>query len=47
MGWKAKRYDVAREMDRLSAGEKAKVINEVNETYMIIKELNDSTQRLV
>ncbi|MDH4233359.1 MAG: hypothetical protein OEW04_15185 [Nitrospirota bacterium] len=46
MGWKAKMYDVARKMDKLSTGEKEKIVNEVNEIHMIIEELNDRVQRL-
>ncbi|MBS1234952.1 MAG: hypothetical protein H6R43_668 [Nitrospirae bacterium] len=45
-GWKAKMYDVARKMDKLSTGEKTKIVNEVNEIHMIIEELTDRVERL-
>jgi len=45
-GWKAKMYDVARKMDKLSTGERAKVVNEMNEMHMIIEQLTDRIERL-
>ena len=45
-GWKAKMYDVARKLDKLSTGDKQKIVNEVNEIHMIIEQLNDRVKRL-
>jgi hypothetical protein len=40
-GWKAKVYDIVRKLDKMSSGDKEKVIPEVNELHMIIEELDD------
>jgi predicted nuclease with TOPRIM domain len=45
-GWKAKMYDVARKLDKMSTGEKEKVFTEVGEIHMIIEELSDRVERL-
>jgi len=40
-GWKAKIYDVVRKLDRVSSGDKQKVVPLVNELHMVIEELTD------
>ena len=45
-GWKAKVYDIVRKLDKLSSGEKEKVVPEVNELHMLIEELDDRVERL-
>ncbi|MDY7031005.1 MAG: hypothetical protein SVY10_03745 [Thermodesulfobacteriota bacterium] len=45
-GWKAKVYDVTRRLDKMSSGDKEKVVPEVNELHMIIEELNDRIEKL-
>jgi predicted nuclease with TOPRIM domain len=45
-GWKAKVYDIVRKLDKMSSGDKAKVVPEVNELHMIIEELDDRIERL-
>jgi len=45
-GWKAKVYDIVRKMDKMSSGDKEKVVPEVNELHMIIEELDDRVERL-
>ncbi|MFH2011201.1 MAG: hypothetical protein ABIJ37_00625 [Pseudomonadota bacterium] len=45
-GWKAKMYDVTRKLDKLSSGDKEKVVHEINELHIIIEELNDRIDKL-
>ncbi|MEW6110336.1 MAG: hypothetical protein AB1632_14390 [Nitrospirota bacterium] len=44
--WKAKMYDIVRKLDKMSTGEKEKVVPEVNELHMFIEELNDRIEKL-
>lgn len=39
-GWQAKVFDVVRKLDRLSTGEKERVVPEIFALHMIIEELN-------
>jgi hypothetical protein len=45
-GWKAKVNDVTRKLDRVSSGDKEKVVPMVNELHMILEELDDRVERL-
>ena len=45
-GWKAKVYDVVRKLDKLSTGDKEKVVPEVNELHIILEELGDRIEKL-
>lgn len=45
-GWKAKVYDVVRKLDKVSSGDKQKVVPQVVELHMIIEELDDRIDRL-
>jgi predicted nuclease with TOPRIM domain len=45
-GWKAKMYDVVRKLDKVSSGDKQKVVPMVNELHMILEELDDRVARL-
>ncbi len=45
-GWKARMYDVVRQLDRMSTGEKEKIVPEVYEVHAIIEEINDRLERL-
>ena len=45
-GWKAKMYDVVRKLDKVSSGDKQKVVPMVNELHMILEELDDRVDRL-
>ena len=45
-GWKAKVYDVVRKLDKMSSGDKQKVVPQVVELHMIIEELDDRIDRL-
>lgn len=45
-GWKAKMYDVVRKLDKVSSGDKQKVVPMVNELHMILEELDDRVERL-
>ena len=45
-GWKAKVYDITRKLDKMSSGDKEKVVPEVNEMHMLIEELDDRVDRL-
>lgn len=45
-GWKAKMYDVVRKLDKVSSGDKQKVLPMVNELHMILEELDDRVDRL-
>jgi hypothetical protein len=40
-GWKAKIYDIVRKLDKLSTGDKAKVVNQVNDLHIIVEELEE------
>lgn len=45
-GWKGKMYDVVRKLDKVSTGDKQKVVPMVNELHMILEELDDRVERL-
>ncbi len=45
-GWKAKVYDVVRKLDKMSSGDKEKVVSQVRELHMVIEELDDRIDRL-
>ena len=45
-GWKAKIYDLVRKMDKVSSGDKEKVVPHINELHMIVEELTDRIDRL-
>lgn len=45
-GWKAKMYDVVRKLDKVSTGDKEKVVPEINELHMVIDELTDRIEKL-
>lgn len=45
-GWKAKVDDVVRKLDKVSSGDKEKVVPMVNELHMITEELGDRIERL-
>jgi len=45
-GWKARMYDVTRKLDKMSTGEKEKIVPEVYEIHGLIEELNDRIERL-
>ena len=45
-GWKAKVYDVVRKLDKVSTGEKAKVVDQVNDLHIIVEELEDRLSSL-
>jgi hypothetical protein len=40
-GWKAKIYDIVRKLDKLSTGDKAKIVNQVNDLHIIVEELEE------
>ncbi len=44
--WKAKMYDLGRKLDKVSTGDKEKVVPEVNELHMIIEELEQRIETL-
>lgn len=44
--WKAKVYDVVRKLDKMSTGDKEKVVPEVNELHIILEELDERIERL-
>ncbi len=44
--WKAKVYDVVRKLDKISTGDKEKVVPEVNELHIILEELGDRIEKL-
>jgi predicted nuclease with TOPRIM domain len=45
-GWKARMYEVVRKLDKVSSGDKQKVVPMVNELHMILEELDDRVDRL-
>lgn len=45
-GWKAKMYEVVRKLDKMSTGQKEKVVPEINELHMVIEELTDRIEKL-
>ncbi len=45
-GWKAKVYDVVRKLDKMSTGDKEKVVPQVNELHIILEELGDRIENL-
>jgi hypothetical protein len=44
--WKAKAYDLVRDFDKLSSGDKAKLVDQVNNLHMYIEELENRIARL-
>jgi len=44
--WKAKMYDVVRRVDKVSSGDKAKLLNQVNDLHIFIEELENRIDRL-
>lgn len=44
--WKAKLYDVVRKLDKISTGDKEKVVPEVNELHIIMEELDERIEKL-
>jgi hypothetical protein len=44
--WKAKLYDVMRQMDKLSTGEKQRMYEQVNGLHIVITELEDRLDQL-
>jgi predicted nuclease with TOPRIM domain len=45
-GWKAKVYDVVRKLDKMSSGDKEKVVSQVRELHVFIEELDDRIEKL-
>lgn len=45
-GWKAKAYDIVKRLDKVSSGDKEKVIDQVRDLHMLIEELEDRIERL-
>ncbi len=45
-GWKAKVYDVTRKLDKLSSGDKEKIMDELRDLHIIVEELSDRIFRL-
>jgi hypothetical protein len=45
-GWKAKAYDIVRRLDKVSSGEKAKVVDQVRDLHILIEELEDRIEHL-
>ncbi len=45
-GWKTKMSDVTNKFDKVSSGDKQKVVPMVNELHMILEELDDRMERL-
>ncbi|MGA8831745.1 MAG: hypothetical protein WB554_09080 [Desulfomonilaceae bacterium] len=45
-GWKAKTYDVVRKLDKMSSGDKEKVVPQVNELHMMLEDLEDRVHQL-
>jgi predicted nuclease with TOPRIM domain len=46
ISWKAKAYDIVRKLDKLSTGEKDKVVPEVVDLHILIEELGDRISKL-
>jgi predicted nuclease with TOPRIM domain len=46
VGWKAKVYDVVRKMDKMSSGDKEKVVPLVRDLHIIIEEMGDRLGKL-
>ena len=44
--WRAKVSDVTRKFDKVSIGDKQKVVPMVNELHMVLEELDDRVERL-
>jgi len=44
-GWQAKIYDIVREVDKMSFGDKGKILGPVSELHALIEELNDRIDR--
>jgi hypothetical protein len=45
-GWKAKAYDIVRRLDKVSSGDKAKVVDQVRDLHILIEEVEDRIERL-
>ena len=45
-GWKAKAYDIVRRLDKVSSGDKAKVVDQVRDLHILVEELEDRIERL-
>ena len=45
-GWKAKAYDIVRRLDKVSSGDKAKVIDQVRDLHILVEELENRIERL-
>src|SRR4030042_5252430 len=45
-GWKAKAYDIVRRLDKLSSGDKAKVVDQVRDLHILVEEFEDRIERL-
>ena len=44
--WKARIYDVVRKIDKASSGEKAKLLNQINDLHMFVDEIENRIGRL-
>ena len=44
--WKAKVYDIVARLDKVSSGDKQKVIDQVRDLHVLIEELDDRINRL-
>jgi predicted nuclease with TOPRIM domain len=45
-GWKSRMHHVTKKLDKVSSGDKEKVVPMVNELHMILEELDDRVERL-
>ncbi len=45
-GWKAIVYDIARKMDRLPGGEKARILPNIEDLHMLIVEMDDRIEQI-
>ena len=45
-GWKAKIYDVMRKVDKLSSGDKTRILDQINDLHIIVEELGDRLTQL-
>jgi hypothetical protein len=46
VAWKAKVYDIVRRLDKMSSGDKGKVLPQVVDLHTLIEELDDRIARL-
>lgn len=44
--WKAKVYDTVRRIDKMPTGDKAKLMDQVNDLHILIEEIDDRIGRL-